>query len=576
MVTADRYPRPAGVSDEVWAQQVLGIAEALCGLLLSLHERGVVHGGVGPDCVLIQSPIHQRAALVVAAAHGGPPAPPVDEPGSFRPPVVRLAPVPDQPLYPAPEVAAGRRATVRSDVYGFGCMLAGLLASVPEPDWVGLLTPSEHTRVSAALQELAREAMHEHPFARPYSFRVVTARLATIRQAWQADLVEAGAGAALLDAPRVPDELTAILGALSARLPEWALAWIPGWRQLAVEVGLPARRRAGLRGRSWQGRHTGSLAGPAEPVPRVVVPRPAAADQARSRARGRGVGWVWAAVIGVVVVLGGVAVWGAAAQHAARAQAAGASLAVPDLSGQSITEADAALGQAGLLEAGERTQADGKVPAGRVIGTDPAAGAHVAAQAPVILIVSTGPAMVAMPDVAGVSFQAASKTLIAAGFALGAVSAQDGPDPQGTVESTSPQAGTQTAEGTAVDVMIASGLQLVPTGLVSLDVNTATAQLKAAGFQVSTRTQATAEYVTGYVLQTYPAPGNRAPAGSAVVLTVAEYAAPTDTPTPTPLASTPSPSPSSSPAPTTSSTPNPGGASGTPTFIPEPNGSSAP
>ncbi len=77
----------------------------------------------------------------------------------------------------------------------------------------------------------------------------------------------------------------------------------------------------------------------------------------------------------------------------------GPAISVPDLAGMTQAEAEAALDEAGLLAGTVTPSVSETVPAGRVISQNPAAGTVLAANAPVDIEVSLGPALVAMPDV---------------------------------------------------------------------------------------------------------------------------------------------------------------------------------
>jgi serine/threonine-protein kinase len=87
------------------------------------------------------------------------------------------------------------------------------------------------------------------------------------------------------------------------------------------------------------------------------------------------------------------------------------------------------------------------VPAGQIIGTDPAAGQQVARGSTVTIIVSKG--MTPIPDVSGQSVADATAQLQAAGFTVAGVSG----DPSRTVIGTNPPKGTLAAKGTGVTLI---------------------------------------------------------------------------------------------------------------------------
>ncbi|WP_380286141.1 Stk1 family PASTA domain-containing Ser/Thr kinase [Kitasatospora purpeofusca] len=123
-------------------------------------------------------------------------------------------------------------------------------------------------------------------------------------------------------------------------------------------------------------------------------------------------------------------------------------IAVPDVVGRPSAQAASALTGA-QLTAGTVTETyDDTVPEGSVISSAPAAGQQVPENTPVALVVSKG--MVPVPDVTGMSKEAAEKALQAAGFAM----QSSGVNLFGTgkVTGQSPAAGERRPQRTVVTV----------------------------------------------------------------------------------------------------------------------------
>jgi serine/threonine-protein kinase len=98
-------------------------------------------------------------------------------------------------------------------------------------------------------------------------------------------------------------------------------------------------------------------------------------------------------------------------------------VAVPEVpEGSSVEEAQAILVEAGLVPAGTEEQ-PGDVDEGLVIGTEPPAGTEVEPESDVIIIVSSGPETVTVPDVRCLSVNAAQNRLRQAGLS-GVVSSE--------------------------------------------------------------------------------------------------------------------------------------------------------
>ena len=103
-------------------------------------------------------------------------------------------------------------------------------------------------------------------------------------------------------------------------------------------------------------------------------------------------------------------------------------------------------------------QASATVPAGSVIGQNPAAGASVASGSAVNLVVSSGPPTappVIVPNVVGLSESAATAALTGAGLTIGVVTNQNSATvPAGHISNQTPAAGTPVDVGTAVNLVL--------------------------------------------------------------------------------------------------------------------------
>jgi serine/threonine-protein kinase len=115
-----------------------------------------------------------------------------------------------------------------------------------------------------------------------------------------------------------------------------------------------------------------------------------------------------------------------------------------------------------LTELGFRPRLDGErpsdsFPAGMVIWQDPPPGTVLQPNSVVQLVLSAGPALVAVPDVIGLSVPQASKILAAAGVRVGTVDTTSaGPEP-GVVLATRPAAGVGRPRGAAVALVVSRG-----------------------------------------------------------------------------------------------------------------------
>lgn len=129
---------------------------------------------------------------------------------------------------------------------------------------------------------------------------------------------------------------------------------------------------------------------------------------------------------------------------------------VPDLKNRSIEQATSALQTiGGQIKQSELN--DKSVPAGKVIGTDPAAGTIFWRGQTIKLLVSKGPKLVDVPPLTGLSQQAATDAATAAGFTIGQVYQSFSPAAKGTVYQFTGNDGSKQPEGSALDIEVSLG-----------------------------------------------------------------------------------------------------------------------
>jgi serine/threonine protein kinase/beta-lactam-binding protein with PASTA domain len=132
------------------------------------------------------------------------------------------------------------------------------------------------------------------------------------------------------------------------------------------------------------------------------------------------------------------------------------SVNVPDLTGQDEKTAQANLKVAKLTEGAVHHVPSASQPAGTVVSTDPAADTQAPEGSPVILVLSTGPPKVTMPEVYGKSAADAAQAIQDAGLVPRTPSTFPTNDPalDGTVRKTSPQPGKRVTEGSSVIISV--------------------------------------------------------------------------------------------------------------------------
>src|SRR5439155_24988416 len=100
---------------------------------------------------------------------------------------------------------------------------------------------------------------------------------------------------------------------------------------------------------------------------------------------------------------------------------AAALLSVPNVVELTQAAATAAITTAGLTVGAITTASSTTMPAGSIISENPAAGTQVVSGSAVALVVSSGPPLVAVPNVVGLTQAAATAAITTAGLTVGAI-----------------------------------------------------------------------------------------------------------------------------------------------------------
>jgi serine/threonine-protein kinase len=197
-------------------------------------------------------------------------------------------------------------------------------------------------------------------------------------------------------------------------------------------------------------------------------------------------------------------------------------VSVPNVVGQSYTDGEKAMTNAKLLVQKSYQQSD-SVPIDTIISTDPPAGTKVGENQLVLVYVSSGKGQTQVPDLSGLTEDAATTALTNAKLALGSINPVNSATvAQGKVVSSDPIPGTSVAAGSNINLNVSNGQVLVPN-VVNLDVATAQKQLTAVDVQLMVSVQTATPCPGGgtgtTVLSQSILPG-LAPQGSSIILTV--------------------------------------------------------
>jgi serine/threonine-protein kinase len=206
---------------------------------------------------------------------------------------------------------------------------------------------------------------------------------------------------------------------------------------------------------------------------------------------------------------------------------------VPPVLGMPLKQAKQAIRQARLRVGQVSKQSSTTVAKNNVISTDPASGATPQVGSRVNIVVSSGPPLVPVPDVTGQSEASAKSTLENRGFSVGSTTSQVSSTVQaGNVISQSPTGGSQLAQGSSVNLVIAKAPPPPPPnptvpGVTGQHSDAAAAQLRAAGFNVSEQSQPVKKKKqNGVVISQSPGANSTAKKGSTVTIVIGQYTPP--------------------------------------------------
>ncbi|MFF2039225.1 Stk1 family PASTA domain-containing Ser/Thr kinase [Kitasatospora sp. NPDC058170] len=216
---------------------------------------------------------------------------------------------------------------------------------------------------------------------------------------------------------------------------------------------------------------------------------------------------IWASVLAALVLLVG------GTTYALSGALYGA---VPGVLGKDRAEAQRILDGAGMH--GRFTEVYSEsVPAGQVVSTDPGVGARARKSDAVTVTVSRGPKRIAVPDVTGKPADQAASLLTGAQLSRGGTTeTYHDTVPEGSVISSSPAAGAQVPENTAVALVVSKGMVPIPD-VTGMSKDDAAKALQAAGFAM--QSSGVNLFGTGKVSSQSPAPGERRPQRTVVTVT---------------------------------------------------------
>jgi|694.fasta_scaffold55605_3 serine/threonine-protein kinase len=206
---------------------------------------------------------------------------------------------------------------------------------------------------------------------------------------------------------------------------------------------------------------------------------------------------------------------------------------VPTIVGLTQSDAQATLTTAGLTLAISEQQFSESAPKDTVISSDPAPGGEVAEGGTVDAVISKGPERYSVPDVTGMTPDAAATEITAAKLVAGAqTQVFDDTVAVGSVAGTDPKIGTSVKPGTSVSILISKGPKPVPVPDIDGKKSAvAQAALTEIGL-IPVITEKYSEKVPeGQVIKVTPKPGTVVNSGTEVELVVSKGPPPVEVPT---------------------------------------------
>ncbi len=186
-------------------------------------------------------------------------------------------------------------------------------------------------------------------------------------------------------------------------------------------------------------------------------------------------------------------------------------ITMPQVTGKSLTDAQAAIKDAGLVPGKVKTVTSATIAAGIVISTDPSAGTSWPQPKPVSIVLSAGPPL---PNFVGQDKSVAEQWAGANGVKLNEVPAAHSDQPVNTVVKQSVAPGSAFTNGEVITIEISPGPPMVDIPNVDgLRVPKAVGVLRAAGFVVQINQVGPFNVVFDYN------PKGQAPKGSTITLT---------------------------------------------------------
>jgi serine/threonine-protein kinase len=202
----------------------------------------------------------------------------------------------------------------------------------------------------------------------------------------------------------------------------------------------------------------------------------------------------------------------------------GSKVVVPSVVGGTQSDAASALQPLGLTFTIVEKRFDEEIPEGRIIESIPGGGGKVDANGQVKLVVSKGPERYDVPNLTGLTPEAAVNVLAKLPVKVGDIKEEfNSSVPKGYVISSAPGSGEKVKRDSTINILVSKGVETInPDSFVGKSRDEALNELTNAGFVVEAKDVYDEKIMAGLVISQTPAGGSPLPKGAKISLVISK------------------------------------------------------